>query len=247
MAVEDHSPARHRFFAESLEGDLVALSSDQAHHARDVLRLATEAEVEVFDGAGGVAAGRLQLSGRQAVAVRVLERRRAPAPPGPTVEIAFSIPKGKRLDWLLAKATELGAAAVAPVVFERSVVRPTWSEHAHRRWRAVCVAAAKQCGANVLPHILPPRPVAVYLAGRGDRLGVFGQTAQAEDLPAVLAGLPAGRGIAALVGPEGGMTAAERQGALDAGFRPVRLGGYVLRVETAALAILAAIRTCCGG
>lgn len=156
------------------------------------------------------------------------------------IELAFAVPKGKRLDWLLEKAAELGAGVLAPVVFARSVAKPDLTGKARDRWRATCISAAKQCGADFLPEIRPPEGLTDCLARGG--AGLFGDADADQAVPAALAELAGRERIRILVGPEGGLTDAERADAVEAGLTPVRLGGYVLRIETAALALLAAVR-----
>ncbi len=236
--------ARHRFFAESLDGEVVELSAGEAHHARHVLRLADGAEVEVFDGAGSVAAGAFRPVGKKAARVEIARRRRG-EPARPVVEVAFAVPKGRRLEWLLEKATELGASRLSPVVFQRSVVRPSWTPHALRRWRATCVAAAKQCGSAWLPRIDPPAPLEEHLARCQAGARIVGD-ADGQTLVAALGRHRALEVAALLVGPEGGLTSAERQAAAEAGFVPVRLGRLTLRTETAAVALLVAVRAWAG-
>ena len=119
----DHAAKKRRFFVPDLPdspGGVVELPTQQAHHAAGVLRLKSDAEVALFDGCGAVAQGRLVDVGRGKVTARIDRIDLFPRA-GPLVHLAFSVPKGKRLDWLLEKATELGAAALQPVVFERSV------------------------------------------------------------------------------------------------------------------------------
>jgi len=237
--------APYRFFAGSLGGDVVELQAQEAHHARDVLRLADGAVVELFDGAGTVAAGVLRCGGRRAARVEITERRPARRS-APAIEVAFAVPKGKRLDWLLEKATELGAAALAPVVFRRSVARPDLSSRARDRWRGVCIAAAKQCGADLLPQIHPPCELGEVLRRSGEDLGIFGDPRGETTLAGVLDGAAEPPRVIVLVGPEGGMTEPERDSAVAAGFAPVRLGARTLRIETAAVAMLAAVTALLG-
>ena len=231
--------ARHRFFAESIAAEVVALSSEESRHALDVLRLKAGEPVIVFDGTGGVGEGVLEVLGRGSAAVKIHRRRKA-RPLEPAVELAFAAPKGRRLDWLLEKATELGATTLSPVIFERSVVRPKADRQ--RRWRSICVAAAKQSGAEFLPGIAPPRELPAYLASAGDGLRVFGDPSARTALPALLERPEVARGVRFLVGPEGGMTDSERAAAIRAGFLPVRLAVQILRVETAAVGFLMVIR-----
>ncbi|MDY6913480.1 MAG: RsmE family RNA methyltransferase [Planctomycetota bacterium] len=241
----------HRFHVPHLSAPRVALPTDEAHHARGVLRLQADSEVELFDGNGKATCGRIEQLTRREVVVAVgpiTQVHRI----GPEVHLAFAVPKGRRLGWLLEKATELGAAGLRPVRFTRSVAgkgSPLTAEH-RRRWLSHCLAAAKQSGLNFLPEMPQPHdplPLEQYLAETGsDRsasaIRLLGDTANdsvplAESLQGKTLTRPAA--IHALIGPEGGLTDTERAAALAAGFVPVRIGQTVLRVETAAIALLA--------
>jgi len=230
-----------RFFVVSLAGEAVELSADESHHALDVLRLADGAEVEVFDGIGNSADGMLRLHGRKQVEVHILHRRKAEKHPEPLVELAFAVPKGKRLDWLLEKTTELGAARLCPIIFERSVAKTAPSS----RWRSACIAATKQCGADFLPKIAEARKLTDFLADVEADIRILGDAGGEMNIPAAIKEWSPGKRIVILIGPEGGLTDDETAAAVRAGFSPVRLGNLVLRVETAAVALLAAVNACC--
>jgi 16S rRNA (uracil1498-N3)-methyltransferase len=230
-----------RFFGQSLNGETVELSADEAHHAIDVLRLKDGAEVNLFDGAGGSADGTLHLHGRKQAEVHILRRREVKNRPDPLVELAFAVPKGKRLDWLVEKATELGAARLTPVRFHRSVATTTPSE----RWRRTCIAAAKQSGNNFLPEIAETKTLKNFLASADAEIKILGHAGGEMAIPSVLNGWSAGKSIVILIGPEGGLTDDETTAAGEGGFASVRLGNLTLRIETAAIALLAAVNACC--
>ncbi len=230
-----------RFFVESLAGETVELSADESHHALDVLRLTDGAEVEVFDGAGNSAEGTLRLHGRKKTDVHVLHRRKAEKHPEPLVELAFAVPKGKRLDWLLEKTTELGAARLQPVVFKRSVAKTAPSS----RWRKTCIAAAKQCGADFLPDLAEAKKLPDFLAETDADIRILGDAGGEMSIPTAIKEWSSGKRIVILIGPEGGLTGDEADSIVRAAFSPVRLGNLVLRVETAAVALLAAINAYC--
>lgn len=244
--MKDHSTP-HRFFAEDLSGEAVELGQAEARHAARVLRLSAGAQVKLFDGAGTVAAATLEKLTRRSAVARIVQRRKIPARPEPVVRLGFSVPKGRRLDWLLEKATELGAARLSPVVFERSVNIPKMSGHARSRWRAICIAAAKQCRADFLPEIDPASALSDFLGAEAGGVRILGDADSDVSVPTALEEWSPGSPVTILVGPEGGPTDAERRAALAAGFSPVRLGEYVLRVETAALVLLAGANMFCRG
>ncbi|RPI58670.1 MAG: 16S rRNA (uracil(1498)-N(3))-methyltransferase, partial [Planctomycetaceae bacterium] len=99
-------------------GAELALPAGEVHHSLHVLRLKVGQRVELFDGIGRVAVGAVAQAGRNEMSVRV-DSVTGPLPrQGPQVELAFAVPKGNRLDWLLEKACELGVASLVPVIFE---------------------------------------------------------------------------------------------------------------------------------
>ena len=145
----------HRFFLSDLTAP--ALTGSESHHARQVLRLRKGDEVTVFDGAGNFA--RCQVAGitREAVALRPVERGQTPPLPC-RITLACAIIK-KNMDFIVQKATELGAAAIVPLITERTIARPEKSD----RWREIALEACKQCGNNWLPEIAAPLPVKEFL------------------------------------------------------------------------------------
>ncbi len=223
------------------------LPAAQAHHLAHVLRLAPGDPVVLFDGRGAAYDAVIAQSARGAVRVRVGDRRNEDRESPLCVLLAQAVSSGERMDYTIQKAVELGVAAVQPLLTERCVVRLS-GERAEKRvlhWQAVAVAACEQCGRNRVPAVHPLLPLRDWLQ----------QPAAAGELrlslaPEAAAGLrqldrPAGR-VTVLAGPEGGLTAAELDDAAGAGFRPLRLGPRVLRTETAAVALLAAMQALWG-
>ena len=235
-----------RFFVPAVAGSaalapgaILDLPRTEAHHAAHVLRLREGDGVELFDGRGASADGRIRRMGRGEVEVAVEAARPAETRTPPILHLAFATPKGSRLDWLLEKATELGAASLRPIVFERSVVRDDELSPAKRaKWLGHAIAAAKQSGLNFLPQIEEPMTLAAYLKSAAP--GLYGDLA---DDAATLADAVSRLGekeLAILVGPEGGITDVERAVLCKARWTAVRLGRTTLRTETAAVALLAA-------
>jgi len=234
----------YRFFVPRLPdqaGGTVDLPPDEVYHARTVLRLKAGREVELFDGRGRVACGKATAVDKRAVTVTIDSVHRVERT-GPVVNLAFAVPKGKRLDWLLEKATELGAASLRPVVFERSVAGGDELTDAKRqRWATHCLAAAKQSGLNFLPEICDTEVLSDALsrdvpAGGVRLLGDLG-----DDAVTLVEAVGSATVIDLLIGPEGGLSDDERARAIGAGFVPVRLGATTLRIETAAVALLAGV------
>jgi 16S rRNA (uracil1498-N3)-methyltransferase len=242
--IESHGP---RFFVRDLVSDSITLPDDQGHHARNVMRLKAGATVELFDGNGGVASATLSEVSRGQVVAEVTERRAAIARPEPSIELAFAIPKGKRLDWLLEKTTELGAAILQPVVFERSVAGGDSLKGSKRdRWMTHCISAAKQCRTDFLPELRDPVTLEEYLGSQSHEFCLVGDvSADSRSIPATLETWTPGASIGVIVGPEGDFAPDEWAQLAPAGVRGVHLGNTILRVETAAVALIAAITSAC--
>ncbi|HEX2540914.1 MAG TPA: 16S rRNA (uracil(1498)-N(3))-methyltransferase [Caldimonas sp.] len=229
-------------------GRTLALPSGPARHVQ-VLRLQPGDTVTVFNGRASLEwPARILRIGRQAVEVELGDALEADREPKVAVTLAVGVPANDRMDGLIEKAGELGAAAIQPLVCERSVLRVAEdrAEAKQRHWRAVAAAASEQCGRTRVTAVLPVRPLLAWLdaeaeAARPDdgaaRDIVLSLDAAACSPAAVLADGP--RAVRVLSGPEGGLTPAEEHAAVARGFMPVGLGPRVLRADTAPLAVLA--------
>lgn len=225
------------------EGPELRLTGAEAAHATRVLRLRPGDRVTVLDGAGSEYDCQIAALARGEARLVVRESRRHP-PPMPALILLPAVLKARGMDWLLQKATELGATEIRPVLTRRCVPEfpPREAERKRAKWEAVAVEAMKQCGAPWLPRVAPPRPLSAFLT----------EPPPAE--PALLADLsPAARPlrellaawreqpgwppkkIALWIGPEGDFTPEEREALLAHGAHPVSFGPRVLRSETAAL------------
>jgi 16S rRNA (uracil1498-N3)-methyltransferase len=243
-------PARvARFHTDSTlrAGGVSLLPEDTAHHAVHVLRLRAGDEVTLFNGRGGEYAGRIAAVDRLRVSVDVLEHRQLERESPLAVTLVQGVSAGEKMDLTVQKATELGVAALQPVLAARSVGRLAGERAELKRahWRRVAIAACEQCGRNRIPEVLPVLPLAQYCrapAAGGVRL-LLSPQAQLG-LRAAAARVDGAATLAS--GPESGFVADEEAMLVAAGFVPVRLGPRVLRTETAALAALAALNVLAG-
>lgn len=234
-------------------GDAVPLGPGAVRHVQ-VLRLQPGDTVSLFDGVDRQVRARIERIERRAAVVRV--EAVEPALPEPAVQawLAIVVPANDRMDAVVEKATELGVAGLQPLWSQRSVVRLDPGRAAQRRehWQAVAVAASEQCGRCRVPEVraassladwlregpLPPHRVLLSPGAAEPAAAALRRFVRAAtDHPAEA--MPAAPGVVALSGPEGGLTEAERQTALDRGFVEVSLGPRVLRADTAPLAWLA--------
>jgi 16S rRNA (uracil1498-N3)-methyltransferase len=217
----------------------VLLSGPEAHHLAHVLRAGVGDEVILFDGTGAEFPARIGQIDRKRIELTVLERREVDRelPIGLTLGVA--LPKGERRRWLVEKAVELGVRRLVPLQTARGMA-PRQDSPGERLERAV-VEASKQCGRNRLMTIAPSIDLVNFLrtAPADQQRWIAHPGGQA--LP--LDGFPCapGGGYCLAVGPEGGFTEAEVRSAMELGWQALDLGPRLLRVETAALALVALI------
>lgn len=222
--------------------ETLEVDGERFHYLVHVLRLAVGDSLELFDGEGHGAEALVTHVGSSALSLQPgpVRETRATAP----VHILQGLPKGDKLEWVLQKGTELGAASFRPVLTERCVARPdpAKTEPRVRRWRKIVEEASRQCGRADVPDVHSPTslPDAVAALEPDTRLLILDEEARAVRLSEALAHIPDAP-VALLVGPEGGLSRKELEPLLSNGARSVTLGPLVLRTETAALAALAVI------
>jgi 16S rRNA (uracil1498-N3)-methyltransferase len=242
----------HRFYIppEEWAPDALALSGTEAHHARNVLRLQPGNKVVLFNGRGReITAEILSLDPRE-VALRKLHESTT-APLRCRIILGQAIPKGKNMDLIVQKAVEIGAAEIAPIVSDRTIVRLGEEEAAQKqaKWQAIAIEAAKQCGQNWLPEVKLPRTLAQFFAdqSRVDLQLIGSLQSDALHLKQILTEFTAAHqqqrptSVLMLIGPEGDFTPAELNLARTHGCRPITLGPIILRVETAAIYCLSVL------
>ena len=221
--------------ATGLELDLPA---GAARHVQ-VLRLQPGDELTLFDGRGGEFSAKVVRMGRSDVGVAVGVHDPVEREGAVQVHLALGMPANERMDWLVEKAAELGAASIQPLMSARTVLRLS-GERADKKvahWQAVAIAACEQCGRNRVPKIHAMATLTDWLRQQtpaaGERRYLLSLT---EGAGALTAGATGAAHF--LSGPEGGLAPQEESAALAAGFIPVRLGPQILRAETAPLAAL---------
>jgi len=229
----------HRFFLpDAAHRTPLALTGREAHHALDVMRLRRGDALTILDGAGSQFICDIATTSRERVVLTVKEKRFTPPPPC-AITLLAAIPKGKIED-IIEKATELGAARIVPLLTGRTVVQIKPDEAAGKveKWRRIAIEAVKQCGSPWLPQIEPPLTPQQFLSRQ-----------VAFELPLVASLQPGSRrprelfrefqqpprSVAVWVGPEGDFTPEEYDVIRAAGTFPITLGPLVLRADTAAI------------
>lgn len=226
----------------ALSAGVVQMPEATARHVK-ALRLRPGDAVTVFDGLGGEWDARLR-----DVRTLLLERHRAVEREAEVqVRLAVGMPANERMDALVEKAVELGAALLQPLLTRRSVLR-LHGERAVRRvahWQAVAIAACEQCGRNRIPRIAPVATLAEWLQQLEREPDAAHRCLLSPAATTPLLPYAAGDAVWLVSGPEGGLDAQEQALLVTAGFRPVSLGPRVLRADTAPLAALLRVTTPC--
>jgi 16S rRNA (uracil1498-N3)-methyltransferase len=240
-AAMDPSITSPRLFVQGglYEGVLVAATPAQAHHLGVVLRRRTGEAVRLFNGADGEWAARIVTLRRGRCELGVGARLR-PQAAEPDLWLAFAPLKRDATDLVAEKATELGVAALLPVITARTVAARVNAD----RMAAIATEAAEQCERLTVPRIAPPVALAALLAGWPEGRPLVAAL-ERQAAPCVV---PARHPAGLLIGPEGGFTGAELDLLRRHAFVvPASLGPRILRAETAAIVGLALLAASAGG
>lgn len=231
----------HRFFVDEkgFQDGWAQLHAEEAKHALRVLRLSAGDEVELLDGQSVYRAVLREPDGSMLRA-----DLREPVPgrePALRITLYQGLPKGEKMDWIVQKATELGAAAIVPVRLSRAVAKPDSKTAARQqqRWQRISREATKQCGRAMVPRVQLPIDLAEVCAQARelDRLLVPWEEAAEGSIAQAMSGHSLHH-IGILIGPEGGLSVEEISVLTACGAQTVTLGPRILRTETAALCAL---------
>jgi 16S rRNA (uracil1498-N3)-methyltransferase len=227
-------------------GRTLRLPEGSARHLSQVLRLAVDDPLAVFNGDGRDYSARVSGIDRAGVTLEIGEAGEPEPEPEPslTIHLALGISRGERMDYAIQKAVELGAGGRRRLCTKRSMGRRA-GERLQRRmahWRGIAIGACEQSGRRRLPTLEPALTFADWVArAAADTLLLDPESPQ----PLIRLGRPVGS-VTLLVGPEGGLSPKERALARSHGIAGVRLGPRILRAETAPLAAIAAIQALWG-
>jgi 16S rRNA (uracil1498-N3)-methyltransferase len=241
----------HRFYIVPDKWDLadLTLRDDEAHHARDVLRMKRGDRVVVFNGRGREMTAEIVDLAKGEVRLRKLLESQTP-PLRCRITLGQAIPKGKNMELIVQKAVEIGAAEITPLISERTIVdlEPKEVEQKRAKWQQIAIEAAKQCGQNWLPQVGAPRKLNDFFSHQSAHdLRLIGSLQpDAVHLKKILADYieqhrDRPESVLMMVGPEGDFTPAELALAKTQGCRPITLGPIILRVETAAIYCLSVL------
>jgi 16S rRNA (uracil1498-N3)-methyltransferase len=224
----------------------ITLTGDLCHHLRASLRVKPGECLWLTDEQRRRYRVTVMEVNSERLVTRILEQVDGPVEKGPAILLAQALLKGDHMDWVVQKASELGARSIVPVIAQHSVVRPQAGRTAAQvsRWQRIAMEAAQQSEQWQAPRVLAPiefrqffvhAPAAtsLILAERRDTVGLA-----AIPLPSLVS-----ESVSLLIGPEGGWAKEEIDLALEQGSHAVSLGSFILRAETAAVAALTVVQS----
>jgi len=232
----------HRFFipSDQITAGRVSLTGETARQVYSVLRLHCGARITVLDDSGLEYLVKLEAVERSSALGRVLESQPCPAEPQTRLTIYLGLTQREKFEYALQKCTEAGAAAFVPVLSSRTLVQePAEAARKFPRWQQIVQEAAEQSGRGRLPVIHPPlrwEEAVQQSAAQHTRSFLLWEGEHKASLKSALTDVQLGSRLAAIIGPEGGLSEAEAAVAVQAGCVAVSLGKRILRMETAALA-----------
>ncbi|MBI1763553.1 MAG: 16S rRNA (uracil(1498)-N(3))-methyltransferase [Acidobacteria bacterium] len=236
---------RHRFYAPpaQINGALITLADDEAHHLARVLRLPVGAPVFAFDGCGQEYVCEINQVGRRGAELTIIEQLTNTVESPLQLTLAVALLKGDKFDWVVQKATELGVTRLVPLLTEHSDIRQLKAEHKLQRWQRITLEALKQCGRRTLVEIAEPQSWPKFCAEEISSLKLILSEHGGQRLHALP---PTANSACVAVASEGGWSETELEVATQHGFVPVHLGARILRAETAAITGVALLQHLCG-
>lgn len=239
----------HHFFVEpgQMEGEQVRITGPDVNHMKNALRMKAGEQFLVSDGQGGDYLCRLEELDAGRALGRILEKRESAELPS-SIWLYQGLPKSDKMEFIIQKAAELGAAAVVPVVTRNTVVKldAKKAKERVRRWQAIAESGAKQSKRSRIPQV---GEVLTFEEALNDmeRRGFDFKLVPYENQEGMAAtkrifdSLKPGMSVAVMIGPEGGFDPLEIEKAQEAGAEPISLGRRILRTETAAVTMLSAL------
>ena len=237
----------HHFFVtpQQISGDKIRIEGGDVNHMKNVLRMKLHEKAEISDGESRTYLCEVEAYEEDAAVLHILEEMEADTEPASKLYLFQGLPKSDKMELIVQKSTELGAAAIAPVAMIRSVVKLEGKDAAKKteRWQKIAREAVKQCARVSAPEVRLPRKLSAMREELNalDVLIVPWEDARGYSLTAFHREHPDIRDLAIVIGPEGGMSADEIARMKDCGCQSVTLGPRILRTETAGLCALSAL------
>ena len=240
----------HHFFVDPAQvmGDFIRITGPDVNHMKNALRMKQGEEVLVSDGTGTDYHCCLSSLNSDCVEARIVSADRDGRELPSRIWLFQGLPKSDKMEFIIQKAVELGAAGIVPVSTRNTVVKldPKKEEAKVKRWQAIAESAAKQSKRSLVPRvsgIMTLKEAFDYVESQGFsvRLIPYEHEAGMDGTKTELDAARPGQDIAVFIGPEGGFDEREIELALSKGVRPISLGRRILRTETAGLALLSVL------
>lgn len=230
-----------RFFINptQVHGRRIVVTGDDLRHIRTVLRKGPGEFLTLLDGQGVEYTAKIVALERAEIITEIESEERREIR-GPHITLGQGLPKSDKMDFIVQKATELGVSSIVPLVTERTIVKVK-DEKRVSRWRKIAKEAAMQSNRADIPKVEAIRQLSDFLRTLNSELGtllLLPWEEATEPIRNALRKNPDVKDIIVLIGPEGGFSRAEADFARSRGFLPVSLGPFILRTETAAVAVL---------
>lgn len=227
-------------------GSQILLPDNVSHHVH-VLRLAAGTAITLFNGDGGEYTATLTLIEKKRVSAEINAHAARDVELAYAITLAQALPESSKMDWIIEKAVELGAAAIQPLSAQRCVMRLSGERMDKKlaHWQAIIIAASEQSGRNRLAHLDPPADCKSWMS-RQDLHRRILLSPRAEQSLSDWARHHPPQTLALMIGPEGGFTEMEEDLAIAQGALSLSMGPRVLRTETAGLAALATLNAIWG-
>jgi 16S rRNA (uracil1498-N3)-methyltransferase len=236
-------PPRFFISPEQVSGPYIIVTDEDVRHIATVLRMKTGDHLVLCDGRGTEYIVKISDINKSAIKTNILGQTTREIR-YPLITLGQGLPKSDKMDLIVQKATELGAASIVALITERTIVKVKDEDKRSVRWRRICREAAMQSNRADIPRVEGIQTFGDYVRtlNPGTRtLLLLPWEEGTEPIKSVLRGRPGVKNIVVLIGPEGGFSAAEAALAQERGFHAVSLGSNILRAETAAVAVLAMI------
>ena len=232
-----------RFYAppEQFDGTSVRLSTEETRHLRDVLRLSTSDQVQIFNGEGQEYVAEITTVGKRETLLKIVDEISPPAPESNLdLTIAASVYKNDKFDLVIQKAVELGVARIAPIATFRSEIKIDAALKRTERWRKIALEATKQCERARIMAVDEPVSFDNFLSSVTDASGDLLMFSERDGRS--IPDLVDPKKITALVGPKGGWEDSEIELAESRGFVSVKLGKRIMKAETAVITFAALLQ-----
>lgn len=235
----------HHFFVtpDAVTEAEIVLEGADVNHMKNVLRMKQGEQVKISDGNNNVYLCTVASYQEGRAYLIIAERETADTELASKICLFQGLPKGDKMEWIIQKAVELGAARIVPLATRRSVVRldAKKAEKKVSRWNGISESAAKQAGRCVIPEVTAVMDwqEALEIARGMDVLLIpYELERDMQSTREILHSVRPGQSVGIFIGPEGGFEKEEVEMAEEAGAKPVSLGRRILRTETAGMAIL---------